>query len=175
MFNQSFLPNVFLGNHDVTRIATVLKDERHLGHAVAVLLTVPGTPSIYYGDEQAFKAVKEKRSGGDDAIRPAFPPTPEEFALPNWHVYQLYRELIELRHSNVWISSGLIKSITLANQFFVYETAYGAQCLQVALNVGDAPGHLAVSQNSHVLKAGTAYKSGNDWQIPAHAFAIFAP
>jgi hypothetical protein len=47
--------------------------------------------------------------------------------------------------------------------------------LQVALNVGDEPRQLAISQNSQVLKAGTAYKSGNDWQIPAHAFAIFAP
>lgn len=174
-FNQSFLPNIFLGNHDVTRIASALTDDRHLAHAVAILLTVPGTPSIYYGDEQGYKAVKEKRAGGDDAIRPGFPATPEQFTEPDWNVFQLYRELIELRHNNLWISSALLKTISLSNQFFVYETAYGAQCLQVALNVGDGLGQLAISHNCQVLRAGTAYKSGNDWQIPAHSLAIFGP
>ena len=40
-----------------------------------MLLTVGGTPSIYAGDEQAFRGVKEDRVGGDDAVRPAFPAT----------------------------------------------------------------------------------------------------
>jgi hypothetical protein len=34
--------------------------------------TVGGVPSVYYGDEHAFRGVKEDRAGGDDAIRPAF-------------------------------------------------------------------------------------------------------
>jgi len=47
------MPQTFTGNHDVTRLASRLTDERHLGHALAVLLTAGGIPSIYYGDEQA--------------------------------------------------------------------------------------------------------------------------
>jgi cyclomaltodextrinase / maltogenic alpha-amylase / neopullulanase len=42
------MPQTFIGNHDVTRLASRLTDERHLGHALAVLLTVGGIPSIYY-------------------------------------------------------------------------------------------------------------------------------
>jgi hypothetical protein len=34
------MPQTFIGNHDVTRLASRLTDERHLGHALAVLLTV---------------------------------------------------------------------------------------------------------------------------------------
>ena len=39
-------------------------------------------PSIYYGDEQAFRGVKQDREGGDDAIRPAFPADPADLAAP---------------------------------------------------------------------------------------------
>src|SRR6185312_15118312 len=73
---DTFVPQTFVGNHDVTRLATRLDDERHLGHALAILFTVAGVPSVYYGDEQAFQGLKEERAGGDDAIRPAFPAEP---------------------------------------------------------------------------------------------------
>ncbi len=75
-FLETFVPLTFLSNHDVTRIASQLTDERHLPHALATLFTCGGTPSIYAGDEQGFRGVKENRIGGDDAIRPAFPASP---------------------------------------------------------------------------------------------------
>ena len=79
---DSFVPLTFVGNHDVTRIASALTDDRHLPHALVVLMTCGGTPSIYAGDEQAFRGVKEHRPGGDDAIRPAFPAVPADLAPP---------------------------------------------------------------------------------------------
>ena len=74
------MPLTFVGNHDVTRIASAIDDERHLPHALVVLFTVAGTPSVYYGDEQAFRGVKEDRAGGDDAIRPQFPAEPADLS-----------------------------------------------------------------------------------------------
>ncbi|HZW28718.1 MAG TPA: alpha-amylase family glycosyl hydrolase [Trueperaceae bacterium] len=45
----------FTGNHDQTRFATQLslprRDERRLRLAASLLLTLPGTPFIYYGEE----------------------------------------------------------------------------------------------------------------------------
>ena len=72
-FASEHPPLTFVGNHDVTRIASNVQDARLLGHALAALFTLPGTPSVYYGDEQAFRGVKEDRFGGDEAIRPMFP------------------------------------------------------------------------------------------------------
>jgi len=43
-FLDSFVPQTFVGNHDVTRIASQLTDERHLPHALALLMTCGGTP-----------------------------------------------------------------------------------------------------------------------------------
>src|SRR5690606_35285953 len=73
---EHFVPQTFVGNHDVTRITTQVGPEKAV-LAAAVLFTVGGTPSIYYGDEQAVTGVKEERFGGDDQIRP---PLPEEYS-----------------------------------------------------------------------------------------------
>src|SRR4051812_42080648 len=53
-FLDVFVPMTFIGNHDVTRIASRLQDRRHLEHALVLLLTTGGTPSVYAGDEFAY-------------------------------------------------------------------------------------------------------------------------
>ncbi|PZA19033.1 alpha-amylase family protein, partial [Modestobacter versicolor] len=102
-FLDTFAPLTFVGNHDVTRIASRLTEPAHLPHALAVLFTVGGTPSVYAGDEQAFTGVKEDRAGGDDAVRPPFPGTPEELAPYGWPTYRLHQELIGVRRRHRWL------------------------------------------------------------------------
>ena len=109
------VPMTFVGNHDVTRVATRLADERHLGHALAVLFTVAGVPSVYYGDEQAFRGVKEDRAGGDDEIRPAFPATPAGLAPHGWPVYRLHQRLIGLRRRHPWLTRARTEPAHLTN------------------------------------------------------------
>jgi glycosidase len=46
---QHFQPWTFVGNHDTTRIATQLKDKRHLPHALTVLFTTPRIPDALVG------------------------------------------------------------------------------------------------------------------------------
>ncbi len=41
-FLDTFVPLTFVGNHDVTRIASRLDDSRHLEHALVLLLTTGG-------------------------------------------------------------------------------------------------------------------------------------
>ena len=54
-FMDGELAQTFVGNHDVSRLATILNDDRHFSHALAVLFCVGGVPSVYYGDEQGFR------------------------------------------------------------------------------------------------------------------------
>ncbi len=100
---ERFRPLTFIGNHDVTRIASQLSDVRHLPHALAVLMFVGGVPSIYYGDEQGFLGVKEQRLGGDDAIRPAFPATPADLPATGWETYHLHQRMISIRRRHPWL------------------------------------------------------------------------
>lgn len=71
-------PQTFVGNHDTTRIASQLADGRDLAAAFALLALLPGIPTVYAGDEFGATGVKEERAGGDDAIRPWFPGSPDE-------------------------------------------------------------------------------------------------
>ncbi|NLT55331.1 MAG: alpha-amylase [Actinomycetales bacterium] len=105
-FAEAFLPQTFIGNHDVTRLGTRLDDPRHLPHALAILFTVAGTPSVYYGDEQAFRGEKEERFGGDDEIRPSFPATPAELAPHGWPIYRLHQRLVAVRRRHPWLARG---------------------------------------------------------------------
>jgi len=170
-FSKVFLPNTFIGNHDVTRIATELKDVRDVELALAVLCTVPGTPSIYYGDEQLWMARKEKRAGGDDAIRPCFPSHPQLLS-GNSSAFDTYRDLIWLRRNNPWIASSQIKMITLTNQTSVYETKCGANRFFVALNVSDSEFKIHSSAEWNLVN-GRAQAGAGGWLVPSHGWAIF--
>lgn len=57
----------FVDNHDVSRIATVLGDKQLLPVAYALLFSMPGIPSVYYGSELGITGDK---SAGDSALRP---------------------------------------------------------------------------------------------------------
>ena len=102
-FLDGELAQTFVGNHDVTRLATILNDDRHFSHALAVLFCVGGVPSVYYGDEQGFRGLKEDREGGDDAIRPAFPAAPAGLLPDGWRYYRLHQRLIGFRRRHPWL------------------------------------------------------------------------
>ncbi len=59
----------FVDNHDVNRVASLIKDEKDLFNVYSILYTLPGVPSIYYGSEWGIKG--NKKDGGDIALRPA--------------------------------------------------------------------------------------------------------
>lgn len=59
----------FLDNHDVSRIASTLKDPANLEALYLLMFTEPGIPSLYYGSEFAFVASK---SQNDWELRPEF-------------------------------------------------------------------------------------------------------
>jgi glycosidase len=136
---DAFVPLTFVGNHDVTRIASQLADERHLPHALVILLTCGGTPSIYSGDEQAFRGVKEHRAGGDDAIRPAFPASPADLAPFGWPIFRLHQDLIGMRRRHPWLHKARTRALDLGNTHFIYEASHEGHRLVVALNLEDSP------------------------------------
>ena len=120
-FVEHFAPLTFAGNHDVTRlISQVGGDDRLAGIAVIVLATVGGVPSIYYGDEQAFRGMKEDGWSGDDEVRPAFPPTPSDLLPEGWRTYRLYQELLALRAKYPWLTHARTTKVDLTNTRFRY-------------------------------------------------------
>ncbi|MBR7837035.1 alpha-amylase family protein [Actinospica durhamensis] len=139
-FAAGMHPLTFVGNHDVTRIASRIEDPRHLPHALAILFTVAGVPSVYAGDEQAFRGVKYERADGDAEIRPAFPAEgPSGLAAFGRPVYRLHQDLIGLRRRHPWLLRARSRSLHLENLVFGYEVAEpdGPGRLAVLLNLSD--------------------------------------
>jgi cyclomaltodextrinase len=145
-FLQTFTPMTFIGNHDVTRIASRLDEPRHLPHALAILMTTGGIPSIYAGDEFAFRGVKEERFGGDDAVRPEFTFAPTEVDAATADVLRLHQHLIGLRRRHPWLRRASTTSVRLDNRQYVYRTCHGDDALLVALNIGDATLSMATAE-----------------------------
>jgi len=142
-FLSSFVPLTFVGNHDVTRLASQLSDERDVALAVAVLMTVGGTPSVYAGDEQGFTGVKEDRENGDDAIRPPFPEKPDALVPYGWPIYHRHQELISVRRRHSWLHRARTRRVHLTNEEYAYEAYDGTNTLLVRLNAGDKPAEIA--------------------------------
>lgn len=145
-FLAGFVPLTFIGNHDVTRIASRLDNPRHVTHALVLLLTVGGVPSVYAGDELGFRGVKEERYGGDDAVRPEFASPPLELDAFGAEIWALHQFLVGLRRRHPWLHRATTSALRLENRHYVYETRNGDDALLVALNIGDEPMRVALPQ-----------------------------
>lgn len=139
-FLETFIPQTFVSNHDVTRIASRLTDRRHLVHAVALLALVPGTPSIYYGDEDGFTGTKYERLGGDAEIRPQLPASPAELSELGRGLRARYQELFGFRRRHRWLHDAHLEVIKLTNTVLALRLTpreEAAAPVYLALNIGD--------------------------------------
>jgi cyclomaltodextrinase len=142
-FDAACTPVTFVGNHDVTRIASKLHDARHLGAALAVLFTVPGLPCVYYGDELAWTGVKEDRPGGDDAVRPPLPPSPTPTHEEQARALALHRRLIAFRRDHPWVANAHLEVVDVASRRIAF-TLHGSDPAAALVVVLDSTGAAAV-------------------------------
>ena len=170
-FVEVFAPMTFVGNHDVTRIASQLTDLRHLPHALVALFTLAGVPSVYAGDEQAFRGVKEHRAGGDDAIRPAFPSAPSELLSEGWPVYRLHQQLAGLRRRHPWLHRATTEITLRRNAVLAYRCRSGEEQLDVVLNLDDRP--VTIDAATASALAGTAEVSATTVTVPPHDWFVY--
>ncbi|MGD9619420.1 MAG: alpha-amylase family glycosyl hydrolase [Mycolicibacterium sp.] len=180
-FLDVFVPMTFIGNHDVTRIASKLTNPDHVEVALAVLFTVGGTPSIYAGDESAYRGVKEERIGGDDAVRPEFGSPHEGVGEHGQQVLRVHQQLTGLRRRHPWLHSARTAPLRVTNQGYVYITGKGAEALIVALNVGGEP--MGISMPAFGFAAAEVVAGSGapppevvvETSVSAHGWLVLAP
>ena len=178
-FLAHFAPLTFVGNHDVTRIASRLQRPEHLAHALVLLFTTGGVPSVYAGDEFGYRGVKEERAGGDDAVRPEFgSPSHVPDGAPR-ETLSLHRFLIGLRRRNPWLHEARTTALHLENRRYAYEVRSGKDALIVALNVDDGEwilpiGDLAGGAAEIVAGSGAPPPATvSRAAVPAHGWLVF--
>lgn len=180
-FLDTFVPLTFIGNHDVTRIASQLTNADHVEHALVILLTTGGIPSIYAGDEVAYRGIKEERFGGDDEVRPEFGSPFEGVGEHGHQVFRSHQHLIGLRRRHPWLYEARTAPLSVTNTSYVYTTRHGDDALVVALNVGDDAVALSLPDLG-VARAEVVAGSGappaevvTEASLPPHGWLILAP
>jgi len=119
----------FADNHDVTRLASILKNKEHLRSAYGILMGMPGIPCLYYGSEWGVEGVKGPHS--DYALRPCFSePKPNE--LTDW-----IRRLISLRQDSDALCNGDYRNIIIQNHQLIFERRTNDERILVAINASE--------------------------------------
>ena len=121
----------FADNHDVSRIASQLKNEKHLSPLYGLMFGISGIPCVYYGSEWGEKAVKTR--GCDAPLRPCFE-KPQQNALTG-----MIARYSRIRRDNEALILGGYRQIYLTNLQFVFLREHGDFRVLVAINADDTP------------------------------------
>ena len=118
----------FVDNHDVSRIATQLKEPKHLQPLYTLMFTMPGVPIVYCGSEYGQTGDKH---AGDDALRPEFDITEFDTVadLPT-----LIAKLTRAHSSSSALNSGNYKQLHLTNRQYAFMRECNGERAIVLLN-----------------------------------------
>lgn len=174
----------FLDNHDVDRFLKGA-NEVALRQSLALIMTLPGIPTLYYGTEQGFKEqraamfAKGYASGGVDHFNPQAP------------LYIYTKSLATLRKQNKVFSRGvptILREDAAGPGVLAYRMDHAGQSAWVVFNTSD---HEVLLDNleiykglkappmPHTLKGvwgveDTQFKLPSEWLVPSHASASIA-
>ena len=115
----------FADNHDVTRIATILNNKKHLPLVYGFVFGMPGIPCVYYGSEWGAEGDKKD---GDPSLRPCFD-APVENELTD-----LISRMAEIHKNSEALCYGGFRSVFLQNQYCIFERKSEHERILVAIN-----------------------------------------
>lgn len=119
----------FVDNHDVTRVASILNNPRHLPLIYGLMFGMPGIPCIYYGSEWGTKADKTQ---GDPALRASF-------ETPQWNeLTDTIAKLSQLKFSQDALNYGSFRSVVLTNKQCIFERKTDRERILVAINADES-------------------------------------
>ncbi|WP_258104858.1 alpha-amylase family glycosyl hydrolase [Marinoscillum sp. MHG1-6] len=145
--NPGFIQSTFLSNHDQERVVSFLKNNIHKAKlAASILLTLPGIPVVYYGEEIGLKGKKP-----DEYLREPYPwcnqyqtdwmqpkynkqPKPEVAALLKDH----YKTLLKFRNQYPeWAGSEVVPIDLKDPELFAFQIPMVDEELQIIHNLSD--------------------------------------
>jgi cyclomaltodextrinase len=136
---------LLLGSHDVPRFLTAVGGDRAgLELATFLQFLLPGSPSVYYGDEVYLDG------GHDPECRKAFPWGAEADAP----LVDAIGELAALRRSSDAVRVGRWRPISHGVDWLAFERSHLGQSVIVVANRGDQPVTLGVAATRVVLGPG---------------------
>ncbi len=156
----------FVDNHDVSRIASALKERVQLPLAYGLMFAMPGVPCLYYGSE--WGALGEKKDG-DDALRPQF-----DAPIRNETTKHI-EKLIRIRRGSKALCYGTYCNHTVTNRQLVIERQYEGETALACFNLDSAPYEVQLQQNATVEEelTGRATDLSRAVTIPPNGMLMF--
>jgi len=130
---KQFLYN-FVDNHDVNRIASVLKEERFLYPLYLMLYTMPGYTSLYYKSEFGAKGMRSSTS--DQELRKPFILDEIDGENP---IYQMIKRLSTIRKELPVLAEGTYEEFIVEHQLMGYFLSNSKSTLLVLINSSSNP------------------------------------
>jgi glycosidase len=166
-----------LSNHDGTRSMTVFGgDVARAKVAATLLLTLPGLPFVYYGEEIGMTGDKpdprlrtsmQWRPGPGVGFTTGTPweaPQPDSMTVSvageesdSGSLLNLYRRLIHLRRDNEALATGQLVPLSTSSPHvaaYLRRTGRGDRAVLVVANLGDVAAHVSISSGKGVLAQG---------------------
>ncbi len=121
-----------LGSHDTPRVLSMVgADESALHLATLCQMTLPGAPSIYYGDELALQG------GYEPACRNTI--AWDRLAALQGETWQVTKAAIDLRHAHPVLRRGRYETVLAEGDTLAYRRSLDGVTALVAFNVGTMP------------------------------------
>lgn len=158
----------FVDNHDVSRIASVLNNPKHLPLIYAMLFSMPGIPCVYYASE--WGVTGEKGRGSDWNLRPALE-APQSNELTEW-----ITKLCTAHRESKALCYGSFKSILLNNKQMIFEREFEDERVIVAINESDESfsAHFNANAGRAIdLITGETHDFGGGSELPAYSAAYW--
>jgi cyclomaltodextrinase / maltogenic alpha-amylase / neopullulanase len=131
----------FADNHDVSRVASALKDPGHLYPLYCLLFTMPGVPSLYYGSEWGITGVKDH---DDRKLRPCLDLETVEAASPHPDLARVITRLAGIRHATPALQLGDYTQLHVASRQLAFLRRWEGESVVVAVNADEKPAILAI-------------------------------
>ncbi|MBO4664392.1 MAG: glycoside hydrolase family 13 protein [Bacteroidaceae bacterium] len=157
----------FLANHDTDRFQPTKEKAENITRykqALALLLTLRGTPQLYYGDEIGMYANK---SVNDGALRQDFPGgwaedknnafTKEGRTKLQNEYFDFSKRLLNWRKGNKAVAYGTLTHYAIRNGVYVYSRLYKGQRVTVLINGTSKPQTVDASIYEEVLPSLSAF------------------
>ena len=157
----------FVDNHDVSRIATILTNEKHLPLIYTLLYGMPGIPCIYYGSEWGAKADKKD---GDPGLRACFKEAEEN------ELVTFLGRLSSIKKESDALNYGSFRSVVLTNKQCIWERKTDKERILIAVNADAVSYHVdfnAGCGQADELITGTLHDFGGGTDLEPYSSYIW--
>lgn len=162
MYKNIYMYN-FADNHDVTRLASIIRDKALQKNVYTMLYAMPGVPSIYYGSEFGMEGKKQPHS--DDDLRREL--NLNALENPDYTLFEHICKLGKLRHSLEALQYGKYKNEQIQLEHMCFSMKTDNQKAYIMLNQSNEPRKLGINTNfngvlTDVLNGNQQYQC-NGW------------